>query len=109
MVHELEVPEILAGVGIDRDHRRREQIVAGTVDADAIVVRRAERHVEDAALRIERRITPDVDARTVLRAVSTPRVVAKLSRPRNSMERPHQPAGSGVPGARIARGSGSAI
>ena len=53
MVHELEVPEILAGVRIDRDDRGREQIVAGTVDADAVVVRGAERHIEDAALRIE--------------------------------------------------------
>ena len=109
VVHELEVPEILAGVRIDRDHRRGEQIVAGTVDADAVVVRGAERHVENAALRIERRVAPDVDAGTVLRAVSAPGVVAELARPRHGVERPHQLAGPGVPGARIARGSGSGI
>ena len=80
VMHELEVPEILAGVRIDRDDRRREQIVAGTIDADAVVVRGAERHVEDAALRIERHVAPDVDAGSVLRAVSAPGVVAELAR-----------------------------
>src|SRR6267143_4022191 len=109
MVHELEVPEILAGVRIDRDDRGREQIVAGTVDADAIVVRGAERHIKDAALRIERRITPDIDAGSVFGAVPAPGVIAELPRPRHCMERPHQLAGPGVPSARIARGSGSAI
>ena len=100
---------ILAGVRIDRDDRRGEQIVAGTVDADAVVVRGAERHVENAALRIERRIAPDIDAGSVLGAVPAPGVVAEFARPRHGMERPHQLAGPGVPGARIARGSGSAI
>ena len=108
-MHELEVPEILAGVRIDRDDRRGEQIVAGAIDADAVVVRRAERHVENAALGIERRVTPDVDAGSVLRAVPAPGVVAEFARPRHGVERPHQLAGPRVPGARIARRSGTAI
>jgi hypothetical protein len=53
MVDELEVPKILAGVRIDRDDRGRKQIVARTVNPDAVVVRGAERHIEDAALCIE--------------------------------------------------------
>ena len=109
MMHELKVPEILASVRIDRDDRGREQIVAGAVDADAVVVRGAERHIKDAALRIERRITPDIDAGSVCGAVPAPGVIAELPRPRHGVERPHQLAGPGVPGARIARGPGSAI
>ncbi len=80
VMHELEVPEILAGVRVDRDHRGREQIVAGAVGADAVVVRGAERHVEDAALDIERGVTPDIDAGPVLRAVPAPGVVAEFAR-----------------------------
>src|SRR5215510_13000718 len=84
-------------------------IVAWAVDPDAIVVRRAERHIQDAALRIERRITPDIDAGSVFRAVAAPRVITELAWPRLCVERPHQLAGSGVPRARVARRSGSAI
>src|SRR5215470_6084911 len=108
-MHELEMPEILAGVRVDRDHGRGEEVVAGAVGADAVVVRGAERHVKNAALNIERRVTPDIDAGAVLRAVPTPGVVAEFSRPRHGVERPHELAGSRVPRARIARGSQTAV
>ena len=109
VMHELEVPEILAGVRVDGDDRRREQVVAGTIDADAVVVRRAERHVENAALVVERRVAPDVDAGSILGAVLFPGVVAELARPRHGVERPHQLAGSRVERARVARGAGAAV
>src|ERR1017187_2790602 len=108
-MHELEVPEILAGVRVDRDHRGREEVVSGAVGADAVVVRGAEGHVEDAALAIERGVTPDIDAGPVLRAGPAPGVVAEFAGPRHRVERPHQLAGPGVPSARVARGSQTSV
>src|SRR4030095_13650304 len=96
-------PEILAGVRVDRDDRGREQIVAGAIGADAVVVRGAERAVEDAPVDIGRSVTPDIDARSVFRAIPAPRVVAELPRSRHGVERPDQLAGPRVPGARIGR------
>ncbi|MNI51029.1 hypothetical protein D3C73_1057270 [compost metagenome] len=62
MSNHLEVPDILARASIGCDDRTAEQIVARTVAAIAIVVRRAEGHVDDAAFGIDRHLTPDVDA-----------------------------------------------
>ena len=104
-MHELEMPEILAGVRIDRDDRRREQVVAGTIGADAIVVRRAERHVKNAARRIERRVAPHVDAGPVLGAPPAPGVVTEFTRARHGVERPHQLARRRVPRACVAGGA----
>src|SRR5215471_14707425 len=109
VMHELEMPEILAGGRIDRDYRGGEQIVTGAIGADAVVVRGAERHVENATLDIERYVTPDIDAGAVLRTVPAPAVVAEFPRPRHGVERPHQLAGPRIPGARIACGPSTAI
>src|SRR5262249_62218766 len=87
----------------------REQIVAGAVGADTVVIGRAERHVEDATLDIERGVTPDIDARPVLRAILAPGVVAEFPRPRHGVERPHKLAGRRLPRPRIPRGSQTAI
>ena len=51
VVHDLEVPEVLAGVRVGRDEAGAEEIVAGAIAAVLIDRRRAERHVDDAALR----------------------------------------------------------
>ena len=109
VMNELKVPQVLAGVRVHRDHRRGEEVVAGTIDADAIVVRRAERHVENAAFRVERRVAPDVDARSIFRAALLPGVVAELARPRHGVEGPHQFAGPRVERARVSRGSRAGI
>ncbi len=105
VVHELEMPDIPAGVRIDRDHRRREQVVAGTVDADAIVVRSPKRHVENAARRVKRHVAPYVDAGPVLGALPAPCVVPEFARTRHGVERPHQLARRRVPRACVAGGA----
>ena len=51
VMHDLEVPQILSGVGIGRDEAGAEQVVALAVAAVLVDRRRAERHVDDAALR----------------------------------------------------------
>ena len=59
---DLEIPEQFAGIGVDGHERGAEEVIAGTVDADTIIVGRAEGHVEDAARHIDRHVTPDVDS-----------------------------------------------
>ena len=103
VMHELEVPEILAGVGVGRDEARAEQVVALAIAAELIDRRRAERHVDDAALRVDGDEAPDVDAGAVLPAVARPGVVVLLAGSRDRMERPDQLAGVHVPRADVAR------
>ena len=103
VVHDLEVPQVLAGVRVGRDDARAEEIVAGAIAAVLIDRGRAERHVDDAALDVDGDEAPDVDARAILPAVARPRVVELLARLRNRSERPHQLAGVDVPGAHIAQ------
>ena len=79
VVHDLEVPQVLAGVRVGRDDAGAEEIVAGPIAAVAIADGRAERHVDDAARGVDRHQAPDVDARAVLPAVARPRVVERLA------------------------------
>src|SRR5690606_35890503 len=72
---DLEVPEVLARVGIGRHEAAAEQVVALAVAAILIDRRRAERQVDDAALVIDGHQAPDVDAGPVAPAVAGPRVV----------------------------------
>ena len=98
----LEVPQVLAGVRVGRHEAGAEEIVAGAIAAVLIDRRRAERHVDDAALRVHRDEAPDVDAGAILPAVAGPGVVVLLAGARNGMEGPHQLAGVHVPGAHVA-------
>ena len=67
--------------------------------------RRAERHVDDTALDVDREEAPDVDARTVLPAVAAPGVDVLLARARHRLERPDQLPRVHIPGAHVARRS----
>ena len=49
VVHDLEVPQALAGARIERDDRRAEQVGADAIGAVEVVGGRAERNVGDAA------------------------------------------------------------
>ena len=90
------------------DDGRAEEIVAGPICSNAIVVRSSKRHVDDAALLIDRHVTPDVDAGALLPTVSTPGVVACFSGARHRVKCPYQLSGVNVPGARITGGAESA-
>src|ERR1700733_2012223 len=73
--------------------------------AIVIVVGRAYRHVEDSALRVDRKEGPDVRARHVLPGISAPRVVSLLARPGHGVKGPNQLAGAYVPRAHITGGA----
>ena len=102
-MHRLEVPAILAGLGIDRDDRVREEIVAGTIAAPVVARRSGDRHVEDAALFVERHVPrPHVHARAIPPSVIEPGVVTELAGQRHGVEVPQPLAGAHVERARIA-------
>ena len=51
VVDHLEVPQVLSGIRIRRNQAGAEKIVAGAVASILVHRRRAERHIDDAALR----------------------------------------------------------
>ena len=102
VVHELEVPQPLAGARVERDDRRAEQVGADPVGAVEVVGGRAERDVGDAARGVDRHLAPVVGAADVLPRVLRPGVVAELAGTRHGMERPHELAGQDVVGADVA-------
>ena len=99
VVHGLEVPLVLARLGIHRDHRVRVQVAAGAIAAPVVGGRPGDRHVEDAALFVHRHVpAPDVHARAALPAVVRPRLVTGFAGPRHGVEFPEL-----LPGARVER------
>ena len=93
----LEVPAVFAGLGLDRDDRRRVEVVAlahGAVEVGAGVTRR---EVDEAELGIGGRRMP-YGAAAVLPdlVVLRPGLVAGLAAARDRVERPHELAVVGV-------------
>ena len=105
VVNRLKVPEVAAGARISRDDRRAEQVVADAIAAVAIERRRAERHVQNAALDVDRHEAPDVDAGAPLRAVAAPSIGEALAGPRHAAKRPDELAAARIPGADVAGGA----
>ena len=102
-MHGLEVPAVLAGRGVDGDDGIGEEVVAGTVAAPVVRRRSGHRHVEDAALGVQRHVPgPDVHARAAAPAVIEPGVVPGLAGKRHGVELPHPLAGADVERARVA-------
>src|SRR3954469_14341827 len=100
-MHGLEVPEIFSSRSFHRHQAVAEQVRALMVAAIAVEGWRAEGQIGDAALLVDRQHVPDIDAGTLLPAVTVPTVVEFLTRPRNGMEGPGQLAGADVPGAHV--------
>ena len=92
VMHELLVPQALAGARIEGQQAVAEQVGADAVAAVEIERRRSGREVDDAARHVDRDLAPGVGAADVLPGVLRPGVVAELARTRNGVERPHQRA-----------------
>ena len=104
------MPQWLAGGGIGSNQGGTEQIVAGPVSTKPIETGRSERHVNYAARAIDSHEAPDIGAGTrfgpiLARRILAPRVAIRLTSARHTVERPHQFAGSGIPGAHVAGGT----
>ena len=80
----------------------REQVGAVPVAAVEVVLRAGGRHVDDAALLVDRLLAPVVCAADGLPRIRRPGVVAELARPRHRMKRPDQRPGPHVERADVA-------
>ena len=109
VAHELEVPDELSRVGVEREQRVRVEVVANAVGAVEIGRRRSRRHVDDAARLVERHARPAVGAAVLAPRVLRPRLVAGLAWMRNGVKAPLQRAGACVVGADIARRRGQSF
>jgi len=99
VVNDLEIPQQLARLSVDGHKRGAEQIIAGAIHADAVVVRGSEGHVEDTARHVDRHVSPDVYARAVLPAIPSPGLMSRLSGKRHGVEGPDKFACLRIPGA----------
>ena len=93
----LEVPAVLAGASLDRNDRRREQVVAGAHGAVEIGARIAGREIDQPELGVDGRRLPHRRAAVHPHlVVLRPGVVAELAGARDRVERPEQLAVVGV-------------
>ena len=99
MMHALEVPQPLAGLGIQRQQTVGEQIAAHPVRAIKVVHRRAGGRKDNAALLVNHHAGPVVGGAGGLPGIHRPAVMTKFTGARNGVEDPAQLAGVHVPGA----------
>ena len=105
MVDDLEVPEVLARVGIHRNKAGGEQVVSGAVATILVNGRGAEGEVDDTALVIDRDMAPNVHASAIDPAVFGPGVVIFFACLGNRVKLPGDFAGAHIPGTDVASGA----
>ena len=96
VMHELEVPDALAGCRLECDEAGREQVVAGPVHAVEVIRARRDWQVHVTQLRVCAHRCPDVGVPRVLPRPILPRLVSELPWLRNGVERPQQLPGPHV-------------
>ena len=99
----LEVPDPLAGLGVDADEAVRKQVVAGAMPAVHVVGRRAGRQVDVAQLEVGAEHRPDVRHPRVLPGVVEPRLDPRLAGPRDRTPGPPEGARPDVVRPDVAR------
>ena len=104
MVHELVVPDALAGLQINREQAFAEQVVAGAMAAKVVAGRNLHRQVGDAELFVDGHLRPHAGVAGVFPRAFAPGVVAELAGQGNSVENPQPLAGARIVGADIALG-----
>src|SRR5690606_41573310 len=87
-MHQLLVPEPLAGAGVQRDERIAEQVVARTIAAEEVVARAAKRDEDDAVLLVDGHLAPVVHAAGRAVSVFGPGAVTELAGVRDAVEHP---------------------
>src|SRR5262245_42949819 len=89
VMHQLLVPEALAGRDVDGDERRAIEVVARARHADVIVLTGDRRRDEDdAALGIDGEVAPRVGAANGLPRLAFPRLVVRIAWLRHQIELP---------------------
>src|SRR5690348_17020462 len=102
MMDRLEIPLQLAGQRVYGNERRAKEIRSFAIASPIIRGWLAERHIQDAALRIDRQKSPDVRTRPVFPGIALPGIATGLARSRDRMKRPDEFSGAHIPGPRIA-------
>ena len=90
VMNHLEMPEALAGAGIERKQAIAEQIGALSVGAVEVVFGTADGNVDDAALLIDGEFAPGVCAADRFPGIFRPGVVSEFAGMRNGVEDPDQ-------------------
>ena len=103
VVHRLEVPDPLAGPGVDADQALRVQVVAVSVPAVLVVRGGRCRQVDVVELRVVRHPVPHVGVAGVLCRAVQPGLIACLVLLRDGVERPELPARAHVVRLDVAR------
>ena len=102
VVDRLEVPDPLAGLGVDADDAFGEEVVAGAHAAVPVVGRGAGRQIDVAELLVDRHRAPDVRVAAVAPRFVVPGVGAELPALGDGVEDPLHFAGAGVEAAHVA-------
>ena len=97
------VPDALAGLDVEREDARAEQVVAGPEAAEEVDRRRIGRNVDEPALGVGRHRRPRRDVAGPLPRVVLPRLVTELPGPRNDVELPEVLPAPGVIREDVAR------
>ena len=106
MVHELEMPQSLAGFRVKRHQGLGEQVVTGTVATVHVACSRFHGDVDDAPLLVRRHGRPGTGIAGIQVRVVAPGFGAEFTRLRNGMENPEHFPGMDVIAPDIARRSG---
>src|SRR5438876_12081962 len=101
-MHHLEMPQALAGAGIERQQAVAEEIGAAAIGAIEVVLRARRGGVDDAALFVDREFAPDIRSADALPRILGPSVIPELAGARNGVESPHQLPGHDIESAYIA-------
>ena len=101
VVRRLEMPLVFAGGCIEREDRRRIEIVARTIAAIKASAWITDGHEDDAALGVERHEAPEAGATAIFPAFA-PCVVARLTGLRHGVEAPRKLSGFDIKCLRIA-------
>ena len=103
MLHGLEVPDPLAGAGVEADDGLREEVVAEAVSAVVVVAWRPDGEVDEPAFGVEGHRRPDVGVAYPVPGAVLPGVVSELAGLRDQVEGPDQLAGRRAERLHVAR------
>ena len=103
VVHDLLVPDPLAGVGIERHKRVRKQVLTVAIAGPKVGGRRLRGNVDDAADLVERRAGPVRRASGAAGTGGRPRVVPELPLTRDQVECPFHGAAAHIVGSHARR------
>src|SRR5690606_9345125 len=90
MVNGLEMPQSFAGMCIQRQDAIAKQVASGPIRTVVVIRRRSNRKIGNAAIFINRNLTPCVGAAYIFIGLLRPSVITIFTGMRNGVENPYQ-------------------